>query len=425
MAKKTKSIPKKFRVLGIETSCDETSVALLETSHVATSQGRGTTPEAGAACDVGRVRLVKHFIATQIPIHARYGGVVPEIAARTHVAEVVSLLDKTLKTTTVRRSSSGVLAIKQPGPRTKDQGPSAWGSQKFDAIAVTRGPGLSTALRVGVESAKALAWVYDKPLMAVNHLEGHLASAWLVPANRKKWKFPILFLLVSGGHTELVLAKDFGKYKILGRTRDDAAGEAFDKTAKILGLPYPGGPHLSKLAKDGDPKAFALPRPMLHDPSLDFSFSGLKTAVRQLVESSLQESSQRSTPCPPLAWSRVLGTAPGTLRRATRDEDLSDLCASIQAAIVDVLVAKTVKAAKMCKPMAFAVVGGVSANIELQQALKKTLKRECPQVTFLAPAKGLHTDNGAMIAAAGVWNLMAGKKSARWQALDAEPDLDL
>ncbi len=409
MAKKRQPQPRKIRMLGIETSCDETSVALLEAQR-ATRNAK--LQPGGAALHDARyaVRLKSHLIATQIPIHARYGGVVPEVAARTHVAEIVALLDKTLGSTrNARRATRDV----RPGVTRYAL------HDKFDAIAVTQGPGLATALRVGVESAKTLAWAMGKTLIPVNHLEGHLASAWLVPANRKKWRFPILFLLVSGGHTELVLMTDYGKYKVLGRTRDDAAGEAFDKTAKLLGLPYPGGPHLSKLAANGDSKAFDLPRPMLHDPSLDFSFSGLKTAVRQLVESATRNA-QRVTPKGTADRLETRGSALCDTRSA-----LHDLCASIQAAIVDVLVSKTVKAALKAKPKAFAVVGGVSANLVLQKALKSALKRKCPEVAFLSPAKGLHTDNGAMIAAAGYWNVLAGKKLPRWQTLDAQPDLDL
>ncbi|MDD5437686.1 MAG: tRNA (adenosine(37)-N6)-threonylcarbamoyltransferase complex transferase subunit TsaD [Patescibacteria group bacterium] len=341
--KKAESI----RILGIETSCDETSVALLDLNNE-------------------HLKIQKHYIATQIPIHARYGGVVPEIAARTHVAEVISLIEKT----------------------------TGWKSD-FDAVAVTQGPGLATALRVGLEAGKTLAWSFRKPLLPVNHLEGHLASAWLVPANRKNWKFPILFLLVSGGHTELVLMQDFCRYKVLGRTRDDAAGEAFDKTAKLLGLEYPGGPKLSQLASKGNPKTFDLPRPMIHDPSLDFSFSGLKTAVRYLIENEARKSK------------------------------IEDVCASIQAAIVDVLVAKTVRAALKVKPKAVAVVGGVSANPLLKSELRKALRRQCPGIKLLAPAKGLFTDNGAMIAAAGLWQVMKKQKISDWKKLDAQPDLDL
>jgi N6-L-threonylcarbamoyladenine synthase len=361
------------RILGIETSCDETSVALLE--------ARGSS-----------IKLVHHETATQIPIHARFGGVVPEVAARTHVAELVSLLER-----------AGIFG----------RGRARSAPAKFDVIAVTKGPGLATALRVGVEAARTIAWSTGVPLVGVNHLEGHMASAWLMPQNRKRWKFPILVLLVSGGHTELVLMRDYCSYRVLGRTRDDAAGEAFDKTAKLLGLGYPGGPALSKQAERGRPDAFKLPRPMLHDKSLDMSFSGLKTAVRVLV-GSLQTTDVRANGYSPRAHHH----APLPTRV------LPDLCASIQAAIVDVLVAKTVAAALKSKPKAVAVVGGVSANRVLQAALAKAVKVELPGVTLLAPPSGFYTDNSAMIAAAGLWRISRNKFDT-WQKLDAEPELDL
>lgn len=367
---KAKGTQKEIKILSIETSCDETSVAFLSSDAMSSK-----------SYDIG-VKLKKHYIATQIPIHARYGGVIPEVAARTHVAELVSLLDKSLN-----------LSTSKAGTKNLD----------FDYVAVTQGPGLATSLRVGIDAAKTIAWMCDKPLIPVNHLEGHLASAWLSSLNRKKWEFPVLFLLVSGGHTELVLMTDFGKYKILGRTRDDAAGEAFDKTAKMLGLEYPGGPKLSGLAEKGVKDSFNLPRPMLHDTSLDFSFSGLKTAVRVLLHERFVEDGK-------LNISKL---------------NLVNLCASIQAAIVEVLVVKTVKAALKVKPKSFAVVGGVSANKVLQSELKKALRKSCREVTFLTPVKGLHTDNGAMIAAAGLWNLMAGRKLTNWKKIDAEPALDL
>ncbi|MBD3281140.1 tRNA (adenosine(37)-N6)-threonylcarbamoyltransferase complex transferase subunit TsaD, partial [Candidatus Uhrbacteria bacterium] len=288
-------VKKEIKILGIETSCDETSVALLSYIVHRTSCKRDKHQESeirtnyAKATMVGNtkyeIRLDKHYIATQIPVHARYGGVVPEVAARTHVAELVALIDKTLELSSNNEHTPTLKELWGTGRTT---------NYDFDAIAVTQGPGLATALRVGIEAGKTLAWAYEKPLIAVNHLEGHLASAWLEPENRKNWEFPILFLLVSGGHTELVLMTDFGKYKILSRTRDDAAGEAFDKTGKMLGFEYPGGPKLSKFAEEGNSEAYDLPRPMLNDPSLDFSFSGLKTAVRQLVEQRTYPYAQRA-----------------------------------------------------------------------------------------------------------------------------------
>lgn len=345
-----------FTILGIETSCDETSVALLSC--------RGT-----------KVELLHHEISTQIPIHQRYGGVVPEVAARTHVAELITLLDRASVLAPVR----GVLP--------------------YDAIAVTRGPGLATALRVGIESARTLALATGKPVIGVNHLEGHLASSWLSPENRKHWKIPMLALLVSGGHSELVLVKDFCSYRVLGRTRDDAAGEAFDKTAKLMGLGYPGGPILSTRAKEGDPRSYAIPRPMLHDPSFDFSFSGLKTAVRNV-------------------WEEL------SPKKRKNSQVIANLCASTQAAIVDVLVAKTLAAARKHRPKAICVVGGVSANLHLQQTLRSTIEEQLPRVHFLDPVAGLHTDNAAMIAAAGAWRYRLGKID-NWKTLDAKPEWDL
>ncbi|MDQ7814424.1 MAG: tRNA (adenosine(37)-N6)-threonylcarbamoyltransferase complex transferase subunit TsaD [Patescibacteria group bacterium] len=354
MAVTPKSKTSGSRVLGIETSCDETSVAILDYAV------RGTKNE---------VRLSHHETATQIPIHRRYGGVVPEVAARTHIAEVIKLLER-----------AGVFASGKP---------------KFDAIAVTKGPGLATALRVGIEAARTLAYITDSTLIGVNHLEGHLASAWLVPQNRARWEFPVLVLLVSGGHSELVLMKDFCRYQVVGRTRDDASGEAFDKTAKLMGLSYPGGPILSKYATRGNPDAFRLPRPMIHDPSLDMSFSGLKTAVRILIHE---------------------------LGPRTQDV-LPDLCASIQAAIVDVLTSKTARAIAAYKPKCLAVVGGVSANPHLQKELRKVAS-EFPDLIMLEPPKGFYTDNAAMIAAAGSWHLARGKSDSI-SKLDAAPELDL
>lgn len=345
---------KALRILGIETSCDETAVSVLFVSKT-------------------KVIVEQDLVSSQIPIHQKYGGVVPEVAARSHVPETVSLITQAL------------------GKK---------GLKAFDAIAVTSGPGLATALRVGIEAARVLAWLSGKPIVGVNHLEGHLASAWLNPENRKRWKFPLLALVVSGGHTELVLMKDFGKYRIVGETRDDAAGEAFDKTAKLIGLPYPGGPQIAKLALEGDAQTFALPRPMIKDLSFDFSFSGLKTAVR-------------------IAWEPW---AKGPKER--QEQARRDLAASTQQAIVDVLVDKTARAAKKFKVLGVLLVGGVSANEVLRTQLADRLHRDLPAVAFLPSDRKYITDNAAMIAAAGAWNLWRGKKSD-WKKLDADPERSL
>lgn len=360
----------KFTILGIETSCDETSVALLDVE---------------SKTKVPSVKLKKHIISSQIDIHAKYGGVVPEVAARSHVPETVALITK-------------VLGRK--------------GMDAFDAIAVTRGPGLATALRVGIQAAQTIAWTSGKPLVGVNHLMGHLASAWLLAENRKHWEYPSLALLVSGGHTELVLLTGLNEARVIGSTRDDAAGEAFDKSAKLLGLGYPGGPKLSKLAVGGNDKAYNFPRPMLHDASLDFSFSGLKTAIRQEIEGrSVDQSISRS------------GQNSST-HRLTDSPTLSDICASIERAIIDVLIAKTIRAAKEYPVKNILLVGGVSANSRLREDLASAVKRELPSVHFFKPALQFCTDNGAMIAAAGAWRIIKGENDD-WRGLDADPELDI
>jgi N6-L-threonylcarbamoyladenine synthase len=367
------------RIFSIETSCDETSVALLDVVW----DRRSLSPQS--------VRLAKHAVSSQIAIHARYGGVVPEVAARSHVPEAVALVTKALGRDPLKA---------------------------FDAIAVTRGPGLATALRVGVQSAQTLAWLSGEPIVGVNHLEGHLASAWLLPENRRRWAFPILALLVSGGHTEIVLIEDYCRYRILGTTRDDAAGEAFDKSAKLLGLGYPGGPMISKLGASGNPKAFDLPRPMLHDPTLDMSFSGLKTAIRLVVESLALNGQGRSADQP------ISRSANSSTDRLIDSSTLGDLCASIEQAIVDVLVAKTIRAAKEHPVKAVMLVGGVSANQRLREQLEEAVRRELAGVAMLKAPIKFSTDNAAMIAAAGAWRLHLGEKDD-WRGLDAEPELDL
>ena len=346
----------KCRVLAIETSCDETAVALLTLTERETGKTR---------CEV---RVLKNLVSSQVPIHQKYGGVVPEVAARSHVAETVALVTQAM------------------GKK---------GADTFDAIAVTRGPGLATALSVGMEAAKSIAYVTGKPIIGVNHLEGHIASAWLNAKNRKHWKFPLLALVVSGGHTELVLMKNFCDYQIVGQTRDDAAGECFDKSAKLLGLPYPGGPQIAKFAADGNPKAFDLPRPMLKDETLDMSFSGLKTAIRLAAQ-----------PAP------------------HKGKEMEDFCASIQQAIVDVLVEKTMRAVKKYNVNGVLLVGGVSANLALRKQMARRIKKEFKGHAFLPSDRAYITDNAAMIAAAGYWHLRKNEKQD-WKKLDVDPEWDL
>ncbi len=325
-----------MRVLGIETTCDETAAAVVSTDEA----GRGV--------------ILSNEILSQISEHAAYGGVVPEIAARAHV-EVVDVL--------VKR------ALDKAGV-TLDQ---------CDAIAAAAGPGLIGGIIVGLTTAKALAMVAKKPLVAVNHLEAHALSPRLTDGVA----FPYLLLLVSGGHTQLLAVRGVGDYVRLGTTIDDAIGEAFDKTAKFLGLPYPGGPEVEKEALKGDSERFALPRPLAGRGVPDFSLSGLKTAVRLEAE-------------------KIAPLSP---------RDVADLCASFQAAIVDVVVDRTRVALRLCRevaghPNALVVAGGVAANQSVRRALQRLAVES--GLRLVAPPPALCTDNGAMIAWAGLERLKEG-----------------
>lgn len=325
---------KPARILAIETSCDETACAVIE-------NGR---------------ELLASTVASQMEIHARYGGVFPEVASRQHVLSITPVIEQTL--------ADAHLSIGD-----------------VDAIAVTRGPGLAGSLVVGVNAAKGIALGAGLPLVGVNHLEGHLYSAWVYNAGDtppEEPKFPLMALLVSGGHTELNLMTGHLEYRRLGATKDDAAGEAFDKVARLLNLGYPGGPAIQKTAVDGDPNRFNFPRAWL-EGSLDFSFSGLKTAVMREV----RELEQQNRPLP-----------------------VADLAASFQAAVVDVLFNKTIQAAREHKAQEILVAGGVSAN----RALRETFLAQ-DEFKVHIPPLSLCTDNAAMIAAAGYYRFALGHTS--------------
>ena len=324
-------------VLGIESSCDETGVALVKTAD--------GLPGAVATWPV----LLAHALHSQIEMHQAYGGVVPELASRDHIRRVIPLTQSVL-------DQAGVLAA------------------EIDVVAFTRGPGLAGALLVGAGVAAGLAAAWRKPLLGVHHLEGHLLSPFL---SQDPPTFPFVALLVSGGHTQLMQVNTVGDYALLGETIDDAAGEAFDKSAKLLGLPYPGGTGLARLAEQGDPKAFALPRPLLHSGNLDFSFAGLKTAV--------------------LTQTQRLGQA--------LPHRLADVAASTQAAIVEVLVKKSMRALAQTGLKRLVVAGGVGAN----SALRAQLNAQCQQqgVRVHYPELHLCTDNGAMIAMAAAMRIQA------------------
>jgi N6-L-threonylcarbamoyladenine synthase len=311
------------------------------------------------------VRLLSHALHSQIDMHQAYGGVVPELASRDHIRRVVPLARQVMA---------------EAGRSLAD----------VDVIAFTQGPGLAGALLVGSGVACALGVALNKPLLGVHHLEGHLLSPFL---SQDPPEFPFVALLVSGGHTQLMRVDGVGRYEILGETVDDAAGEAFDKSAKLMGLPYPGGPHLAKLALHGRPGAFELPRPMLHSGNLDFSFAGLKTAVRtHLVR---------------LGW---LDDLPDP-SDVTAQSVLADLAASTQAAIVDVLVKKTLAALKSTGLKRVVVAGGVGANADLRAQLNQACQRRGIRVHY--PELHLCTDNGAMIALAAGMRLQAGLAQAK------------
>src|SRR5574343_1054607 len=334
-------------VLGVESSCDETGVAWVTLDKA-----------------TGAPRLLGQALHTQVAMHAAYGGVVPERAARDHIRRVVPLLRQTLAAARVELAD-------------------------LDAIAYTAGPGLAGALLVGSAFAEALAFALDKPVVPVHHLEGHLLSPLLAA---EPPQFPFVALLVSGGHTQLMRVTGVGAYELLGETLDDAAGEAFDKSAKLLGLPYPGGALLSKLAEQGTPGVYELPRPMLHSGDLNFSFSGLKTAVLTLV----REHAEQMT-----------------------DEFKADAARAVQEAIVEVLLKKALKAMKQTGLKQLVVAGGVGANKQLRATLNDEAKRKRFRVYY--PELEFCTDNGAMIALAGCLRLQAGTPAKPAGAFAVQP----
>ena len=325
-----------MKVLGIETSCDETGVAIYDSVD----------------------GLLSHTLFSQVKTHSEYGGVVPELASRDHVRKLVPLIELCIRKAQIAPS-------------------------QIDAIAYTSGPGLVGALMVGASVAQSLAWSWSIPSVAVHHMEGHLLAPMLEsdpPA------FPFIALLVSGGHTQLVLVKGIGSYQTLGESLDDAAGEAFDKTAKMLGLGYPGGPALARLADEGNAKAFEFPRPMMDRPGLDFSFSGLKTHALT------------------------------TLSRAS-DDQKADIAAAFQLAVVETLIGKSMRALKACQLNRLVIAGGVSANRLMRHRLRELQESEGIAVYF--PRLEFCTDNGAMIAYAGCQRLLAGEMAGH--AIDVRP----
>ncbi|MEW8315942.1 MAG: tRNA (adenosine(37)-N6)-threonylcarbamoyltransferase complex transferase subunit TsaD [Candidatus Thiodiazotropha endolucinida] len=326
-----------MRVLGIETSCDETGVAVYDS-------------EKG---------LLAHALHSQVDLHADYGGVVPELASRDHVRKLLPLVRQLFQDAGIEAAS-------------------------LDGVAYTAGPGLVGALLVGASVGRSMAWSWGIPAIGVHHMEGHLLAPMLEPDPPA---FPFIAMLVSGGHTQLVEVEGMGRYRLLGDTLDDAAGEAFDKTAKLLGLPYPGGAELAKLAEQGDPERFHFPRPMIDRPGLDFSFSGLKTFALNTIQRAEREEG-------------------GALSAQTR----ADIARAFEEAVVDTLLLKCRRAVRQCGIKTLVLAGGVSANRRLRQRIDAMMVGEEGAAYY--PRPKFCTDNGAMIAYAGCRRLLAGESEA-------------
>lgn len=335
---------KDIYILAIESSCDETAAAVVK-------NGR---------------EVLSNIISSQIELHKLYGGVVPEIASRKHIEKINPVIREALSAANMKL-------------------------EDMDAIGVTYGPGLVGALLVGVAAAKAISYAKNIPLVGVHHIEGHISANYI---ENKDLEPPFLGMVVSGGHTHLVMVKDYGKYEILGKTRDDAAGEAFDKVARAIGLGYPGGPKIDKLAKEGNPKAIAFPRAHVADAPLDFSFSGLKSSVLNYINS---------------------------CEMKHQDICRADVAASFQAAVVDAIVSHTIEAAKMYHMDKVALAGGVASNSALRQAMKE--RCEAAGLKFYYPSPILCTDNAAMIGCAAYYEYLAGTRHGL--DLNAVPNLKI
>jgi len=345
-------------ILSIETSCDETGVAILEVNG-------------------DKFRVLANLVSSQVNIFKKYGGVVPELAARKHLENLLPLLEKTLKEIKIE-------------------------PQDIDAIATVYGPGLITSLIVGIETAKTLSLIWQKPLIPINHVKAHISANWLEgdKGTLRKIEFPAICLVVSGGHTMIALLNSENDIKVIGQTRDDAVGEAFDKVAKILDLGYPGGPIISEKAENADKEFYKLPRPMINSGDYDFSFSGLKTAVKNIWE-----------------WEPIKDK-----------ENVRKMCAAFQQACIDVLIKKTILASKEFNVKSVLLGGGVSANKELRRQLEDEVNLKFGRkVKFYQPDLHMTTDNALMVALAAHFeaNGKLGRFSDAWRLVKVEPNLEI
>lgn len=341
-------------ILGVETSCDESAASLIHGKN-------------------NKLKVLSHLISSQIKIHEKYGGVIPEVAAREHLINLIPTIDKVIKLAKID-------------------------IKKIDALAVTKGPGLVSSLMAGTETIKSFSFAWKKPIIAINHLSGHIYANFI--DIEKEIKFPLISLIVSGGHTMLVYMKDHHNYKVIGETKDDAAGEAYDKGAKMLNLSYPGGPIISKLASNykKNKTDLSFPRPMINKDNLDFSFSGLKTALYYQLKKDKN-------------WKKRI----------------NEYCYYYQEAINDVLVKKSLKAIEKHKINSFLLCGGVSANLDLRKKFNNSINDKFPKVSFFVPKIKYTTDNASMIASAAYYLYKKKQKKSftDWQKLKADPNLKL
>ena len=364
-----------MKILAIETSCDETSASLIE-------------------ANVGdkKVKLLSNVVSSSINLHAKTGGIIPEVAAREQVKYIIPVIKQAMENARPPATLPIQSQVNQADV-AGEVGRGRWKMENIDTIAVTVGPGLIGSLLVGVETAKTLSYVWNKPIIPVNHLFGHIYANFISTINYEPStiNFPTVALIVSGGHTDLVLMKNHGNIKWLGGTRDDAAGEALDKIGRLLNLPYPAGPTIEKLAERGNASRFKFPSPMIYSKDFDFSFSGLKTAV----------------------WREAK-----TISKLN-NETIANICASTQQAIINVLVAKTLKAAQQYKVKSILLGGGVAANEKLRNQFALEIRNLKLEIPLSVPSKNLCTDNGAMIGAAAFFNY----KPLHWSTLSANPEL--
>ena len=383
-------------ILAIETSCDDTCIAIIE--------ARGEKRVS--------FEILSNIISSQVEIHRKYGGVYPTLAKREHQRNLIPVLKKALKKSNLLKKlkSQISLSVSDTNRQLKEilkreeilytkvkEFLEKYQKPRIDAIAVTTGPGLEPCLWVGVNFARSLSYYWNLPIIPVNHIEAHILANLLPQVSSN---FPAICLVVSGGHTQLILTRDFGKYKILGETRDDAAGECFDKTARILGLDYPGGPAIAaKAQKSRSLASTGLPRPMISQKNYDFSFSGLKTAVLYNYKSQ-----------------------PLKVRQSKKY--IQEMCAEIQQAIIDVLIKKTIKAAKDYRVKTILLGGGVAANYELRKQFKEKIKKEIPDSRLQIPDSKFCTDNAAMVGIAGYYQWLK-EETKKWQKIKADANLKI